>query len=159
MADITATIGLSPSTISTVEQLLRRGLANTIVLQSKLKQFHRNVRGPHFTELHTLFGKLAEELDPIIDDTAERIRALGKEAPGTMKTFLEEATLLEHTATDTDATHMLTILLSDYEHQIQETRTDIRTCADAGDDGNADFLTGLLEQYEKTAWMLRATLS
>lgn len=159
MTDKQANIWLPATTITTVNTLLRRLLWNEVVLQIKLKQFHWNVRWPHFTELHALFDTMQGELSPIIDDTAERIRSLGIDAPGTMKEFLADATLKEYPTQDTDATTMLTLLLTDYEQIIQEIRQDITTCVDAGDDGNADFLTAIMEQHEKTAWMLRATIS
>jgi starvation-inducible DNA-binding protein len=76
-----------------------------------------------------------------------------------MKEFLTDATLKEYPTQDTDATIMLQLLLSDYEMLIQSLRNDITHCVDAHDDGNADFLTAILEQFEKTAWMLRATVS
>jgi starvation-inducible DNA-binding protein len=38
-------------------------------------------------------------------------------------------------------------------------RNDLETCADKYHDmGTNDFLTGLMEQHEKMAWMLRAFL-
>lgn len=159
MPDITANIWLSTEGITTVTTILRRLLANTVVLQIKLKQFHWNVRWPHFTELHALFDTMQSDLSPVIDDTAERIRALWVDAPGTMKEFLDDATLTEYPTQDTNATTMLTLLLADYEKLIQESRKDITTCVESWDDGNADFLTAIMEQYEKTAWMLRATVS
>jgi starvation-inducible DNA-binding protein len=76
-----------------------------------------------------------------------------------MKEFLADATLEEYPTQDTDATNMLKLLLTDHETIIQELRKDIMTCAESGDDGNADFLTATIQYHEKTAWMLRATIS
>ena len=54
---------------------------------------------------------------------------------------------------------MLTELLSLHEELVVRLRTDSETCATRYKDaGTADFLTGLMEQHEKTAWMLRAQL-
>jgi starvation-inducible DNA-binding protein len=42
---------------------------------------------------------------------------------------------------------------------IVQLRTDSKACTDRYKDaGTTDFLTGLMEQHEKTAWMLRAQL-
>gem|GEM_PF-2515169 len=76
-----------------------------------------------------------------------------------MKEFLDDASIKEYPTQDTDATTMLTLLLADYETLIQESRKDITRCVDVQDDGNADFITATMQQYEKTAWMLRATVS
>lgn len=159
MADRQAQIGLSDETIAQVTQILRRLLANEFVLSVKIKQFHWNVRWPHFGEYHQRFDDMAAELQPIIDDTAERIRALGVDSPGTMKEFITEATLEEFPTADTAADKMIGTLLADYETIIQELRADISTCEQHGDAGNADFLTAIMEAHEKTAWMLRATVS
>jgi starvation-inducible DNA-binding protein len=55
---------------------------------------------------------------------------------------------------------MLASLLADHEAIIRSLRADIDTVNDRYHDvGTADFLTGLLEKHEKTAWMLRAFLA
>ena len=50
-------------------------------------------------------------------------------------------------------------LLDGHEAVIRQLRVDVEKCAKRfGDAGTADFLTGLMEQHEKMAWMLRSTL-
>ena len=41
---------------------------------------------------------------------------------------------------------------------IRSLRSDLERADEFGDAGTNDFLTGLMEQHEKMAWMLRATL-
>jgi starvation-inducible DNA-binding protein len=54
---------------------------------------------------------------------------------------------------------MLSNLLNDHESIIRTLRADQAICQDThGDAGTADFLTGLMEQHEKMAWMLRSFL-
>jgi len=49
--------------------------------------------------------------------------------------------------------------IAGHEAIVRCLREDIETCASKHKDaGTSDFLTGLMEQHEKTAWMLRATL-
>ena len=56
-----------------------------------------------------------------------------------------------------DAMTMVANLVADHEAAIKQLRTDIDRCEDDYHDaGTADFLTGLMEKHEKTAWMLRA---
>lgn len=76
-----------------------------------------------------------------------------------MRKFLELTSLKESVDVTPLAPAMHTLLLADYEQLIRELRDDVHTCANLGDDGNADFLTAIMEQFEKTAWMLRATVS
>jgi starvation-inducible DNA-binding protein len=54
---------------------------------------------------------------------------------------------------------MIANLVDDHETVIRQLRNDLETCADKYHDmGTNDFLTGLMEQHEKMAWMLRAFL-
>lgn len=50
-------------------------------------------------------------------------------------------------------------LLADHEAIISTVRQDLETCAAKFHDmGTSDFLAGLMESHEKTAWMLRSFL-
>lgn len=57
-----------------------------------------------------------------------------------------------------DAKTMLGNLLNDQDSIIRTLRKDLEACTKYQDAGTADFLTGLMEQHEKMAWMLRAFL-
>jgi len=98
-------------------------------------------------------------MDEAIDEVAERIRALGLYSPGSMKEFLADARLQEDSGSQIGATDMIRNLLADHESVIRSLRTDLQKAAEHGDAGNSDFLTGLLENHEKAAWMLRSMLA
>ena len=53
---------------------------------------------------------------------------------------------------------MLENLLNDHETIIRQLRKDLETCEQLGDAGTTDFLTGIMEEHEKMAWMLRSFL-
>jgi starvation-inducible DNA-binding protein len=76
MSSVSAILGLSNETVSSVHNILRKTLANESLYQIKLKQFHWNVKGPQFSQYHELFEEMYISLTEVIDDTAERIRAL-----------------------------------------------------------------------------------
>ncbi|MGE5336299.1 MAG: Dps family protein, partial [Gemmatimonadota bacterium] len=65
-------------------------------------------------------------------------------------------TRLTEASSHLSAPEMLRALLADHEQLIRQLRSDIEIAADAGDSGTEDFLTGLMEGHEKSAWMLRA---
>src|SRR5471032_2336045 len=77
-------------------KLLNQQLADTLDLQSQVKQAHWNVKGPTFIALHELFDKLAEELEGAIDDLAERVTALGGVAEGTARLAVARSRLPEY---------------------------------------------------------------
>jgi len=110
-------------------------------------------------ELHDLFEKHYEQLARVVDDVAERARALEGIPAGSLDEYLKLTRLKEEPAKVYDARGMIAALLADHESLIRNLRQDLRTCADEhGDEGTMDFLTGIMQAHEKTAWMLRAYL-
>lgn len=54
---------------------------------------------------------------------------------------------------------MVARLVRDHEQIIRNLREHIDRCSDEfHDEGTSDFLTGLMEQHEQVAWMLRSFL-
>jgi starvation-inducible DNA-binding protein len=155
-----ANIGLKESSKTKVLALLDRTLADLSVLSQKTRNFHWNVEGPRFNDLHKFFEGQYEALEGEIDETAERSRALGGRALGSMKELLAKARLKEAASgRSPDADAMLAELLRDHEAFIRSARSDADACGAAGDKGTEDFLVGMMEAHEKMAWMLRAFVS
>lgn len=153
---MTPDIGIADQDRAAVVTVLRHLLADEMVLYIKSRNFHWNVVAPNFRDLHGLFEDQYEALDETIDAVAERIRSLGAPAPGTLAEFLRDARLPEAPAS-ADAAGMVAALLADHEALARFLRRDIEVAEGANDHATADFLTGLLEGHEKTAWMLRST--
>lgn len=153
-------IGISHDNLTGIGQILNTLLADEHVLYVKTRNYHWNVTGIHFAELHKLFESQYDELAEVIDEVAERARTLGQPADATMKAFLERSRLTEDEIAVTSAREMLQNLLQDHELLVRLIRTDISIVQDNYvDTGTADFLTGLLQQHEKMAWFLRALLA
>lgn len=152
-------IGLSDEQTGSVADLLTRQLADLHVLYVKTRNYHWNVVGPNFKSLHELFEEQYTAIAEEIDQVAERIRALGDHAIGTMAEFCEIARLQERPREYPSDATMVAHLLADHEQVIRTLREDVDTTADEHHDlGTSDFLTGLMEAHEKMAWMLRAFL-
>jgi len=153
-------IGIKNVTASVTIDALTQVLSDEHVLYIKLRNCHWNVTGPHFVELHGLFAEQYGMVEAHIDEVAERIRALGAHAIGTMTEYLQRTALREHAGRVCFATEMLGDLLGDHESIIRFVRESL--APPAGNDleaGSADLLTGLMQDHEKMAWMLRAILS
>jgi len=149
-------IGLTDGEREAVARRLGVILADEVLLYIKTRNFHWNVVGKDFSELHKFFEAQYEALDEVFDDVAERMRALGERAPGSMAEFQALARLSEKSGAATAASDMLGALLDDHETLIRALRNDIVAIGKTADVGTEDFLTGLLENHEKMAWMLRA---
>ena len=153
-------IGIADDDRQRVVAILNILLADEFLLYTKTRNFHWNVTGPQFNDLHKFFEAQYEALDETIDAVAERARSLGGRAFGTLEEFRASARLGEKPGTAPPARDMLATLLADHEALIRSLREDITTVNDRHRDvGTSDFLTGLLEKHEKTAWMLRAFLA
>lgn len=152
-------IGLSDADREGVVRILTTLLSDEYVLYTKTKNYHWNVVGPQFNDLHKFFGSQYEELDQITDDVAERIRSVGGKSIATLTEFVQHTRLKEHPGQYHDVKTMISNLLADHETIIQNLRVDLETCAEKYHDiGTNDFLTGLMEKHEKTSWMLRSFL-
>jgi starvation-inducible DNA-binding protein len=150
-------IGLSDEQRQGVIDLLNHDLADAYLLLVKTKKFHWDIVGPQFLTLHKLWEEHYNTLTENIDACAERVRALGGYPIGTMKGFLALTSLSEHPGDVPMATGMVDILIGDHEQVIRNMRGHIDQCSDEfRDQGTADFLTGLMEQHEQIAWMLRS---
>lgn len=150
-------IGLTNEQRQGVINLLNGDLADLYLLLIKTKKYHWDVVGPQFRTLHKLWEEHYEALTVNIDACAERIRALGGYPLGTAAGFLKHTTLKEHPGDLPSACEMVARLVSDHEQIIRNLRKHIDECSESfHDEGTADFLTGLMEQHEEMAWMLRA---
>jgi len=153
-------IGIETSNRGQVAEALKKLLADEHLLYIKLRNYHWNVTGIHFQQLHAFFEEQYDDLEDHIDDIAERIRSIGYLASGSMEEFQQYARLEETGHFNGDAQKMLENLLADHEAIIQFLRHDqdmvMEECNDAG---TQDFLIALMEEHEKMAWMVRSHLA
>ncbi|NBC08674.1 MAG: DNA starvation/stationary phase protection protein [Bacteroidetes bacterium] len=153
-------IGIETSNRGQVADALKQLLSDEHILYIKLRNYHWNVTGIHFQQLHAFFEEQYTDLAEHIDDIAERIRSIGYFAPGSMQDFQRHSRLEETGHFNGDAETMLKNLLADHEAIIQFLRRDqdmvMEECNDAG---TQDFLIALMEEHEKMAWMVRSHLA
>lgn len=152
-------IGISDTNRKSAASILNQLLSDEYVLYTKTRNYHWNVTGSDFGELHKFFEAQYEELNAVIDTVAERARSLGGVSFGSLEEFLEHAKIKETRGANLIPRKMIKNLLTDHEAIITRLRENLAVCLDKlGDMGTSDFLTGLMEQHEKMAWMLRAYL-
>jgi len=151
--------GISEENSKKVAQALNQVLADEFVLYVKTLSFHWNIEGPDFHALHLFLDDQYHQLQTIIDSVAERVRKVGHFATGSMHEFLDSASLKEHSGAASVSEQMLGELASDHDAIIRKTRTLIDDFEEKYDDaGSSDFITGIMKEHEKMAWMLRASV-
>ncbi len=136
---------------------LSRVLADTYLLYLKTHNFHWNVEGSDFRGLHQMFEEEYQALWHSVDDIAERIRALGRYAPGTCTKFKALARVNETEAIP-KCDDMLRQPITDNETVIEDIRVGLLAAQNAGDDATVGLLTDRLTYHEKQLWMMRSTL-
>ena len=150
-------IGISKQQREKIAEGLSRLLADSYTLYLKTHNFHWNVTGPMFTTLHTLFETHYTELALAVDQIAERIRALGVNAPGSYKQFSALSSIEEETGTP-NAEDMIKQLILGQETIVRTARSIFPLVDEANDEPTADLLTQRMQIHEKNAWMLRSLL-
>ncbi len=153
-------IGISDKNRKAIAEQLSKILADEFVLYSKTLNAHWNIEGPDFHAVHLYLETLYQEQQEIVDTVAEKIRVLGHYAPGQLSKYLELTHLSEKSLVKNDSSTFFAELLKDHESIIVFIRENIKPFAEKlKAEGISDYITGLMEQHEKTAWMLRAHLS
>ena len=134
---------------------LDRLLADSYVLQVKTQSYHWNVTGPMFTTLHGLFELQYAELAGAIDEIAERVRALGAPALGSLAQFMGLSHVQDDTTIPT-ANDMIRNLLADQELMINTARAVAQAADSAKDAASHDLAVRRIEAHERNAWILRS---
>lgn len=130
-------------------------LADSYTLYLKTQNFHWNVTGHQFFQLHAAFETHYTELATAIDMIAERIRALGAFAPGSYSAYKKLATIEECT-THLSAEEMVTALRGDLELIERTAHKLIKAAAAVGDDVSEDIGIQRAAIHSKQAWMLNS---
>ena len=153
-----ANIGRSEKDLKAIANSLNILLADEHILYVKTRNYHWNVEGSNFMEMHKFYEGQYEQLSETIDEIAERTRAVGQYSEGRLKDFLK-ITNLEEQAYTADQKVQIQNLLNDHETIVRRLLGEVDKFTDEyKDPGSADFITGIIEMHEKMAWMLRSYL-
>ncbi|GAC15995.1 Dps family protein [Aliiglaciecola lipolytica] len=150
-------IGINETDRNEIADGLKKLLADSYTLYLQTHNFHWNVTGIQFRELHLMFEEHYTELAVAVDDIAERIRTLGVVAPGTYKEFVKLSAIKEVDGVPASE-EMVKILMQGHEQVVKTCRVVLKVAQDADDESSAALVSDRMRVHEKTAWMLRATL-
>jgi len=153
----TINIGINEQDRLQIANNLKRLLADTYTLYLQTHNFHWNVTGSQFRDLHMMFEEHYNELALAVDEIAERIRTLGVAAPGTYKSF-SKLSSIEEVEGVPEASEMISILTQSHESVVRTCREAIKIAQSADDESSSGLISDRMRIHEKTAWMLRALL-
>ena len=137
---------------------LRRLLADNIWAAHHAQGYHWNVKGPQFSEYHTLFQTIYDDYNLAIDPTAENLLKIGSSAPYT-QADLDEARSIPDVPSAETAADMAAALLTINDALIQSTKAAYDEAAAADNQGLIDFLGARLDMLDKWSWQLRSSIA
>lgn len=136
---------------------LNQLLADEMVFYQKLRNFHWNVRGPAFFQLHEKFETMYNASAMQVDAIAERVLALGGRPKSTLEEYLKASRLSEQPE-HIKADAMVQELAGDLETLVQYIDQVRKNAEDLGDDTTVNLMDDTGDAHEQDAWMFRAWL-
>jgi starvation-inducible DNA-binding protein len=151
-------LGWTTEDIEEITKSLNSLLANYTIHYQKLRNYHWNVKGSDFFDLHEQFETQYTEAFQNIDDIAERIRIFGKTPLSTLQEYLDTAELKE-TGSQLSSELMIRELLSDYRILLQYMFAVVEVAVELGDSGTEEMVKRFINSIEKHHWMFSAFMA
>ena len=137
---------------------LKTAFASEYAFAIKAQNFHWNVEGASFPQLHTLFERNYTEVYDSIDTFAEQLRALQLYTPASLQKFSMLTVIDDENGEGVGERDMVAELLQDSEKMSNIFRLTFDMAEQAGDHGLSNFLADRQDAHKKHSWMLRSTL-
>lgn len=141
-----------------IASALNARLADGLDLHGQIKVAHWNIKGPQFASLHPLFETFAVSLAAFNDALAERAVTLGALAHGTARHVAKSSTIPDYPQETTRDLEHARLLAERIEVYLKGLRSAREIAEKRGDTDSVDLLTGVVTEFEKNAWFLRASL-
>lgn len=148
-------LNLDPKKTKTTVEQLNVLLADYHLYYQKLRNFHWNVVGKNFFDLHEKFEEMYDDAKLKVDEIAERILTLRFQPLSNYTDYLESSNLKE-SPSETKDTEMIDILLKDHGAILKQMRSTVEAADEASDEGTIDLIGAYIRDLEKISWMLDA---
>lgn len=132
-------------------------LANYHLHYQKLRNFHWNVEGQDFFELHEKFEEQYNQVKTNIDMVAERIRVFDHKPMSNLSDYLKISTIKEAKG-DFNPREMVQELLEDLQILLSQLSDTVEMATEVGDSATEDMMIEFIRQIEMTHWMFTAWL-
>ena len=148
-------LGLDKEKIALTVDELNILLADYHLYYQKLRNFHWNVIGKNFFDLHEKFEEMYDDAKLKIDEIAERVLTLRFQPTSNLSDYLKMSNLEESISELTDY-DMIEQLINDHGVLLSQMRKVVKAADAAGDEGTIDLIGAYIRELEKTSWMLDA---
>ena len=137
--------------------LLKKYLAENFALYLKTLNFHWNVEGVRFIQLHSFFQDIYEDLENATDVIAEHIRSLDAYVPGSFSRY-SELSEIEDEKNILTAEDMIKQIQEDNQVILRTLDVTFKLAEKENKQGLIDFLGSRIAQHDKWNWMLKSLM-
>ena len=134
---------------------LQKILVDLIELHLQGKQGHWNLVGTNFRDLHLQLDEIVDTAREASDTIAERMRALNAVPDGRSDTVTAATTLPAFPPGELSTAETVDLITTRIYAAVETLRT-VHDDVDAADPSTADLLHEIIDDLEKSAWMLKS---
>lgn len=141
-----------------MKQQLNNLLANLVVEYHKLQNFHWYVKGKDFFQVHAKLEELYNGINGMIDEVAENMLMEGIKPVGSLKGFLEIASIQEAEAESIKSKYIFKEVLKDFEIILNQV-LEVKRLAD--EESNyliSASMDEYIKQFKKSIWMINQVI-
>mgnify|MGYP005851077769 CR=1 FL=1 len=150
-------IGLEIKESKTLVIMLNDLLANYQIYYQNLRNFHWNVSGPNFFELHAKFEELYTVANVNVDSVAERVLTLGERPFSSYAEYIENSGI-EEAKNVHDSKQMVEIIRENLNDLLTLERKVLESANENLDEGTASLMSDYITSKEKVLWILSSYL-
>lgn len=140
-------------------KILKQLQADSLVFFTKMHNYHWNVKGKDFPQVHAATEEIYNNFADIFDGLAERIIQLGDIPYVTLKEMLDKAKIKEESKTSFKSKEILESVLEDYKYFLKNFKKLSEVAAKQNDTTTQGYADSQVAHLEKAIWMLNAQLA
>lgn len=140
-------------------KILKQLQADSLVFFMKTHNYHWNVKGKDFPQVHSATEEIYKTFATIFDDIAERIIQLGDTPHVTLKDILSSSKIKEESKTDFKSKDVLENILEDYKYFLSKFQKLSKVATENNDTTTQSYADSQIAHLEKAIWMLKAQLA
>lgn len=133
--------------------------ASSLVMFTKVHNYHWNIKGMQFFPIHEMTEKIYEQFSTLYDDVAERVLQLGDKPVILLDDIAKQSIIKEDKKSDFGAQYVLKNILADFEVLLKQFKKLTQLADEAGDNTTVGFADENIAHLEKSIWMIKATLA
>lgn len=130
-------------------------LADYHVYYQKLRNYHWNILGKNFFDLHNKFEEMYNDTRIKIDEVAERIVTLKYHPISKLSDYIEVSKIKESSPLLSDK-EMVENIINDHKILLEQFAKIVDRAGKANDEGTIDMIGAYIRELEKSTWMLNA---